>query len=83
MLGNCGGEEVGTKVEEVGTGVGYVEIPPSDSRARRFTGRGRVGEDVNGSNGGSSEAGRFVPAAAEALGHSLEGDESMTGVDDL
>lgn len=66
-------------VDEVGTGVGYIEAARSSSRATRFWGRGRDGEELNGSNAGSNEAGRFTPAtgATELL---LGGEDSMVRV---
>lgn len=53
-----GGEEDMIWVDEVGTGVGYVET--SGSRATRFWGRGREGDEL-GSKAGSKAAGRFTP----------------------
>lgn len=37
-----------------------------ESRATRFCGRGRDGEELNGSNAGSKVAGRFMPATETA-----------------
>ena len=70
VFGSCrGGEELGTRVDEVGSGVGKNCLPfsrpcfPGDAWVRRFAGRGSTGEeDWGGSkvNGGRSEgAGRF------------------------
>ncbi len=66
---------LGTKVDEVGSGVGRTCFSFSspclsgDACIRRFAGRGRTGEDdCDGSNvnGGSSEgAGRFFPMICE------------------
>lgn len=54
-------------VEDVGIGVGYFCFSlfnlDGDTRAKRLLGRGKDGEDGNGSNAGSNEgAGRFTPA---------------------
>lgn len=68
-----GGEDDRIWVDEVGTGVGYFKT--SGSRATRFEGRGREGDELKGSKAGSREAGRFMPATgARAL---LVGEESM------
>lgn len=45
-------------VDEVGTGVGYVETSSQGSRANRLIGRGSGG-DEDGSKGGSRDADRF------------------------
>ena len=67
-----GGEEDIIPVEEVGTGVGYfwLEGTFSDGKTRawRFAGRGKPGEEENGSNGGNNDgvgAGRFTPATGD------------------
>ena len=82
--GGGGGEELGTRVEEVGSGVGKNCFPFSrpclcgDAWDRRFAGRGRTGEeDWDGSkvNGGRSEgAGRFWPAMGEVAKGAWRGD---------
>lgn len=46
------------------------------SRATRFCGRGREGEELNGSKAGNKDAGRFTPATG-AAGPLLGGDDSM------
>ena len=67
-----GGEEDRILVDEVGTGVGY---ETAGSRATRFDGRGREGDELKGSKAGNREAGRFTPATgARTL---LVGEESM------
>lgn len=56
------------RVEEVGTGVGYscLWCFAGDAWVRCFAGRGRAGEEENGSNAGSNDgAGRFWPATGE------------------
>lgn len=68
-----GGEEDIIWVDEVGIGVGYFET--AGSRATRFEGRGREGDELKGSKAGSREAGRFTPATgAREL---LVGEESI------
>lgn len=71
-----GGDEDMIWVDEVGTGVGYIETMPWSSRATRFCGRGRVGEELNGSKAGSKDAGRFTPATG-AIELLLGGEDSM------
>lgn len=56
------GEEVGTTVEEVGTGVGYVTDSDKDSRDRLRT-RGSTGEEEKGSKAGRSEAADLLTPA--------------------
>jgi hypothetical protein len=68
-----GGEEDIIWVEEVGTGVGYVDT--AGSRATRFWGLGREGDELKGSKAGSRDAGRLTPAAGAS--ELLEGDKSM------
>jgi hypothetical protein len=68
-----GGEEDIIWVEEVGTGVGYVDT--AGSRATRFCGLGREGDELKGSKAGSRDAGRLTPAAGAS--ELLEGDKSM------
>lgn len=63
-------------VDEVGTGVGYIEARPWSSRATRFWGRGSEGDELNGSNAGNRDAGRFTPAT-EAVELLLGGEDSM------
>jgi len=68
-------------VLEVGTGVGYLRNAPEV--AWRFVGRGKPGDDENGSNAGRSEgAGRFTPAVVGSEGSSAllavaAGEESI------
>lgn len=45
------------------------------SRATRFWGRGREGDELKGSKAGNKDAGRFTPAAGPK--DILDGDESM------
>jgi hypothetical protein len=72
-----GGEEVKIAVEEVGTGVGYVDIsPPQDSRASRLTGLGSGG-DEDGSKGGRSIADRLVPTTERDMAFGRGGEESI------
>lgn len=54
---------------------------PWFSRATRFCGRGREGDELNGSKAGNRDAGRFTPAreATEAL-LGRGDDDSMTAV---
>lgn len=60
-----GGEEDRIPVEDVGTGVGYLRRA-SVPVFWRLTGRGRAGEEDNGSKAGSrDDAGLLVPARGE------------------
>jgi hypothetical protein len=60
-----GGEDVRMAVDDVGTGVGYVTSSLRASRFR-FGGRGRVGDEENGSKAGSRDAvGRLLPASGD------------------
>lgn len=82
MLGSWGGDDGTMSVEDVGMGVGYFRFSGSswegDTRARRLAGRGRHGEDENGSNAGSNEgAGRFTPATGDTGNRILLGEELM------
>lgn len=45
------------------------------SRATRFWGRGREGDELKGSKAGNKDAGRFTPAAGPK--DILDGEESM------
>lgn len=47
----------------------------SSSRATRFCGRGREGDELNGSKAGSRDAGRFTPATGAT--ELLLGEDSM------
>jgi len=83
VQGNCGGDEEITPVEDVGIGVGYLCFSlyfEGETRATRFAGRGRDGEEENGSNAGSNDgAGRFTPATAGtgSVGFLPEGEDSI------
>ena len=71
------GDELGTTVEDVGTGVGYSFESGIESRGR-FNGRGKVGEEESGSKAGRREAaGRLTPAAGGRETSFLLGEESM------
>ena len=61
-----GGDDDRIWVDDVGRGVGYFDTTPWFSRATRFWGRGREGDELNGSKAGNRDAGRFIPAI-EAL----------------
>jgi len=81
---SCGGEEGMIPVEDVGTGVGYFWLAAvcsiGETRAWRFTGRGRPGEEENGSNAGSNEgagAGRFTPATGDTRTFARLGVDSI------
>lgn len=69
-----GGDEDRIWVDEVGRGVGYLETMPWFSRATRFCGRGRDGDELNGSKAGNRDAGRLRPAR--------EANEAFLGGDD-
>jgi len=69
----AGGEEDIIWVEEVGTGVGYIDT--ADSRATRFWGLGREGDELKGSKAGNRDAGRLTPAAEAS--ELLDGERSM------
>lgn len=73
-----GGDDDMIWVEDVGTGVGYIAVIARSSRATRFWGRGRGGDELNGSKAGSREAGRLIPAAG-AFELLLGGEDSMMG----
>ena len=63
-------------VLEVGMGVGYFRY--ALAVACRFAGRGRAGDEENGSNAGSRDgAGRFTPAVDGS-----EGSNDLLGVVD-
>lgn len=68
-----GGDEDIICVEEVGTGVGYVDT--AGSRATRFWGLGREGDEDKGSKAGNRDAGRLMPAAGAS--ELLDGEEFM------
>ena len=80
VLGSRGGEDVGIRVEEVGTGVGYersLKDLEGDAWARRLVGRGNCG-DEEGSKAGSREgAGRFTPATGETGRGTWLGEEPI------
>lgn len=80
----CGGEEDMIPVEEVGTGVGYfwseATFSESETRTWRLAGRGKPGEEENGSNGGSNDgvgAERFTPATGDTWPVALFGVDFM------
>lgn len=60
------GEEVGIRVDEVGTGVGYVTFLEGDSRILLLT-RGKAGEGDSGSNAGSNDAADLLTPATGGM----------------
>lgn len=78
MLGSCGGDDDGIYVEEVArSDLGKLSLSLSNEETReRFVGRGKDGDDDNGSNAGNSDgAGRFVPTIEEPGNFTLLGEE--------
>lgn len=78
VLGSCGGDDDGIYVEEVAASdLGKLPLSFSNEDTReRFVGRGRDGDDDDGSNAGNSDgAGRFVPTTEEPGNFTLLGEE--------
>ena len=69
------------RVDEVGTGVGYVTA--AEEPRARFKARGRTGEEENGSKAGSRDAaGLFTPAMGRTGLSRRLGDGLMAAVQD-
>lgn len=78
VLGNCGGDDDGIYVEEVAiSDFGKLPLLLSIEETReRFVGRGKDGDDDEGSNAGNSDgAERFVPTIEEPGNFTLLGEE--------
>lgn len=78
VLGSCGGDDDGIYVEEVaGSDLGKLPSSSSNEETReRFAGRGKDGDDDDGSNAGNSEgAGRFMPTIEEPGNFTLLDEE--------
>lgn len=78
VLGSCGGDDDGIYVEEVAiSDFGKLPLSSSNEETReRFEGRGKDGDDDEGSNAGNSDgAERFVPTIEEPGNFTLLGEE--------
>lgn len=78
VLGSCGGDDDGIYVGEVAiSDFGQLPLSLSNEETReRFVGRGKDGDDDEGSNAGNSDgAERFVPTIEEAGNFTLLGEE--------
>lgn len=78
VLGSCGGDDDGIYVEEVAIS-DFEKLPLSSSNEEtreRFVGRGKDGDDDEGSNAGNSDgAERFMPTIEEPGNFTLLGEE--------